>query len=160
MSIPLRDIDAIKIRVGDCTVRVGRNFERVSLKIHGYASDEVFQATKALAHEHRGCFNPRARCWEFYCAAEIESFFEQICEKAQQRLLASFWVQKGTWPPQTCPVPTSTKPEYPPPTLFDEAKLQEVFDERAAILEFDAGYERQLAEQMAYSEVRAQLESK
>lgn len=156
----VRDIDAIKIRVGDCTVRVGRNSERVSLKIHGYASDEVFQATKALAHEHRGRFNPRARCWEFYRAADTENFFEQICEKAQQRLVASFWVPKGGWSPETCPVPAPTKLECPPPVLFHEAELQELFDERAAILEFDAGYDRQLAEQTAYSEVRAQSGSK
>lgn len=156
----VRDIDAIKIRVGDCTVRVGRNSERVSLKIHGYASDEVFQATKVLAHEHQGRFNPRARCWEFYRAADTENFFEQICEKAQERLVASFWVPKGTWPPENYPVPAPTKLECPPPVLFHETELQELFDERAAILEFDAGYERQLAEQMAYSEVRAQSGSK
>lgn len=33
--------------------------------------------------------------------------------------------------------------------------LREAFDERAAILEFDAGYKRLLAEQMAFSEVQA-----
>lgn len=156
----VRDIDAIKIRVGDCTVRVGRNSERVSLKIHGYASDEVFQATKALAHEHRGRFNPRARCWEFYRAADTEKFFEQICETTLQRLVPSFWASRATWPPKNARGSASTTHECPLPMLFQEAALQEVFDERAAILEFDAGYERQLAEQMAYSEVRAQLESK
>jgi hypothetical protein len=119
----------------------------------------VFHATKALAHEHRGRFNPRARCWEFYRAADTEKFFEQICEKAQQRLVASFWVPKGRWPPETCPVAAPTKLECPPPVFF-HAELQELFDERAAILEFDAGYERQLAEQMACSEVRAQSGSK
>ena len=155
----VRDIDAIKIRLGDCTVRIGRNSERVSLKVHGYASDEVFQAAKTLAHEHRGRFNPRARCWEFYRAAETESFFEQICGTAQQRLVTSFWAPKAKWPPEICRVPASSALECPLPVLFHEPALQEVFDERAAILEFDAGYERQLAEQMAYSEVRARLAS-
>lgn len=153
------DIDAIKIRIGDCTVRIGRNSERVSLKIHGYASDEVFLATKTLAHEHRGRFNPRARSWEFYRSTETESFFEKICETAQHRLVTSFWAPKDTWSPEICRVPTSSTLECPLPVLFDEPALQEVFDERAAILEFDAGYERQLAEQLAYSDVRAQWAS-
>ena len=51
----------------------------------------------------------------------------------------------------------STRPaeQMPSAGFFSKTELQELFDERAAILEFDAGYERQLAEQMAHSEVRA-----
>lgn len=151
----VRDIDALKIRVGGCTVRIGRNFERVSLKVHGYASDEVFEATKSLAREHGGRFNPKARCWEFFRDAETESFFYQLCEKAQQRLVASFWVSE---PPKQQAVAKETitpLAERPLPVFFHDPALQEAFDERAAILEFDAGYERHLAEQMAFSEVQA-----
>lgn len=151
----VRDIDALKIRVGSCTVRIGRNFERVSLKVYGHASDEVFAATKSLAREHGGRFNPRAKCWEFFRDAETESFFGQLCEKAQQRLLGSFWDSK---PPKQQAVAQETitrLPERPLPVFFHDPALQEAFDERAAILEFDAGFERQLAEQIAFTEVKA-----
>lgn len=155
----VRDIDALKIRIGDCTVRIGRNFERVSLKVHGYASAEVFQATKSLAREHGGRFNPKARCWEFFRDAETESFFDQLCEKAQQRLVASFWISKPTKSQAVAKETIPPLSECTLPVFFYDPALQEAFDERAAILEFDAGYERQLAEQMAFAEAQTSTQS-
>lgn len=151
----VRDIDALKIRVGGCTVRIGRNFERVSLKVHGYASDEVFAATKSLAREHGGRFNPKAKCWEFFRDAETENFFDQLCETAQQRLLGSFWGSKPSTLQTLAKETITPLPERPLPVFFDDPALQEAFDERAGILEFDAGYQRQAAEQMALAEIQA-----
>lgn len=151
----VRDIDALKIPVGGCTVRIGRNFERVSLKVHGYASEAVFEATKSLAREHGGRFNPKAKCWEFFRDAETERFFDQLCEKAQQRLLGSFWGSKPSAPQAVVKQTTIPLPERPLPVFFQDPILQEELDERAGILEFDAGYERQIAEQMAFTEIQS-----
>ncbi len=156
----VRDIDSLKIRVGGCTVRIGRNFERVSLKVHGYASDEVFEATKSLAREHGGRFNPKARCWEFFRDAENEVFFAQLSEKTQQRLLAPFREQKLTTLQVASKVMTVSVPEVPLRVFFQDPVLQEAFDERAAIFEFDAGYGRQVAEEMARSEIQVRHQSR
>ncbi len=157
----VRDIDALNIRVGGCTVRIGRNFERVSLKVHGSASDEIFEATKSLAREHGGRFNPKpkVKCWEFFRGDETESFFDQLCETAQQRLVDSFWGSKPSTLQVVAKETITSLPERPLPVFFHDKALQEAFDERAAILEFDAGYDRQLAEQMAFAEVQASTES-
>jgi hypothetical protein len=155
----VRDIAALKIRVGDCTVRIGRNYERVSLKIHGYASDDIFAATKSLAREHRGHFNRKAKCWEFFRDAEIESFYDQLCEKAQQRLIEAFCIPGPAKLQGVAKAIIAPSPECPLPVFFHNQELQETFDERAAILEYDAGHERRLAEQIAFVEVLASTQS-
>ena len=75
----VRDVEDFKIRFGSATVRVGRNQQRVSLKVYGFAQNEVFSATKSVAHRHLGRFNAKTRQWEFFCYTGIELFFHQLC---------------------------------------------------------------------------------
>ena len=78
-----------------------------------------------------------------------------VCEKAQQRLVGSFWGSNPSKQHAVAKESIIPLPERPLPVVFHESRFQEAFDERAAILEFDAGYERLLAEQIAFTEVEA-----
>ncbi len=146
-----RDIEDFKISLGCCTVRIGRNAQRVSLKKYGPTPDAVFQGLKQLAFKHHGHFNGRGRCWEFHRHVENEAFFKQLCAEAQQVCLDRYC---GTllWPSTLVrpPAPVVEKlPERPLPNYFEDAALQEAFDERAGILEFEAGFDREIAEKLA-----------
>lgn len=145
-----RDIEDFKIGLGRCTIRLGRNEQRVSLKAYGYAPHEVFEGLKLLARQHNGRFNNRGRCWEFYRYAETESFFKALGAELQQVCIERFC----SAPPADIPPPKEKwlpEPvvEEPLPVHFQDGALQEAFDERAAIFEFEAGFSRQEAEAMA-----------
>lgn len=154
-----RDIEDFKFGLFRCTVRVGRNEQRVSLKIHGYAPDAVFEGTKLLGRKHHGHFNNKARCWEFYRHSENEAFFKQLCAEVQQECLERYC---GASLPPSTPQPVVRPPaeapiERPRPIYFDDPALQEAFDERAAVLEFEACFERDEAEKQALAEITTSL---
>ncbi|WP_412481106.1 competence protein CoiA family protein [Azonexus sp. IMCC34839] len=153
-----RDIEDFKIGLGRCTIRLGRNDQRVSLKAYGYAPDDVFDGLKQLARKHNGQFNGRGRCWEFYRYSGTESFFKQLGVELQQVCIERF-----------CAVPPSDAPslnerrlpeavvEQPSLVHFQDETLQEVFDERAAIFEFEALLLRPKAEAKALAFVSERL---
>lgn len=153
-----RDIEDFKIGLGRCTIRLGRNEQRVSLKVYGYAPGEVFEGIKQLARKHKGQFNNRGRCWEFYRYAETAPFFKQLGVELQQVCIERFCgVSPADAPPpkeQWLPEPLV---EQPLPIHFQGETLQEAFDERAAILEFDGGLPRPEAEARALEFVRVHL---
>ncbi len=152
------DIEDFKIGLGRCTIRLGRNEQRVSLKAYGYAPDVVFEGIKQLARIHNGQFNRRGRCWEFYRYAENEKFFKQLGVELQQVCIERFCGMSPTIAPPTKakwqPEPVA---EQPLPPHFQGGGLQEDFDERVAILEFDAGLPRQEAEAKALEFVTERL---
>ena len=151
------DIEEFKVGLGRCTVRVGRNEQRVSLKIHGHAPDVVFEGVKLLGRKHHGYFNPRVQCWEFRRRSENEAFFKQLCAEVQQECLERFC--GASLPPlalqQVISPPAEAPMEQSWPISFDDPSLQEAFDERAAVLEFDAGFKRDVAERLALTEIIA-----
>lgn len=149
-----RDIEDFKIGLGRCTIRLGRNDQRVSLKAYGYAPDAVFDGIKQLARKHSGRFNPRGRCWEFYRSLETEAFFKQISTELQQVCLERFCgvAPVDALPPQEKWLP-GTVVEQPLPVHFQDVALQEAFDERASIFEFDGGLPRPEAEARALAYV-------
>lgn len=153
-----RDIEDFKIGLGRCTIRLGRNEQRVSLKAYGYAPGEVFEGIKQLARKHNGQFNNRSRCWEFYRYAETESFFKQLGVELQQVCIERFC---GVSPADAPPPKEKWLPEplveQPLPIHFQDEVLQEAFDERAAILEFDGGLPRPEAEARALEFVTEHL---
>jgi hypothetical protein len=154
-----RDIEDFKVRLGRCTARVGRNEQRVSLKIHGYAPDSVFERIKLLGRNHHGHFNNKARCWEFYRHSENEAFFKQLCAEVQQGCLEHEFgtsVSPST-PQRLARLPTEAPIDRPWPIYFDDPAPQEAFDERAAILEFEAGFDREEAEKRGLTEITALL---
>ena len=145
-----RDIEDFKIGIGRCTIRLGRNEQRVSLKAYGYAPEEVFEGIKQFARKHNGRFNNRGRCWEFYRYAETESFFKRLGLELQQVCIEGFCSVSpvnSTSPEEKWlsePVVESTLPIH-----FEDEALQEAFYERAAILEFDGGLPRPESEARA-----------
>ena len=145
-----RDIEDFKIGLGRCTIRLGRNEQRVSLKAYGYAPDNVFEGLKKLARKHHGKFNGRGRCWEFYRFAETESFYKQLADELQQVCIERFCgvTAVNAQPPEKKWLPEPVVEEPLPVYFLDEA-LQEAFDERAAIFEFEAGLPRPEAEARA-----------
>jgi|GEM_PF-3501484 len=154
-----RDIEEFKIGLGRCTVRVGRNEQRVSLKRHGYAPDSVFEGINLLGRKHHGHFNKKIQCWEFYRHAENAAFFKQLSAEVQQECLERYCgASRSSFMPKrvTCP-PTETPIERPLPIYFDDPALQEAFDERAAVLEFEAGFERGEAEKKALAIINRQI---
>lgn len=157
-----RDIEDFKIGLGRCTVRVGRNDQRVSLKIHGYAPDSVFEGTKQLARKHHGHFNAKARCWEFYRQSENEAFFKQLCAEVQQECLELFCgALLSPFSTQLVARPLAESPiERRRLLYFDDLALEEAFDERAAVFEFEAGFERDEADKLALAEITASLPNK
>lgn len=156
----VRDIEDFKIRFGSATVRVGRNQQRVSLKIHGFVQGEVFNAAKSVARRHLGRFNAKARCWEFFCHTGIELFFHQICGEVEAECferLNGYYDQIVQ--PRSHGLDAPRQPVQPPamqslPVYFDDPNLQEHFDERAGIRELEARIERSLAEHQAKQEVQ------
>ena len=152
-----RDIEDFKVGIGRCTIRVGRNEQRVSLKKYGPAPDAVFERLKQLARKHQGRFNGRGECWEFFRHSENESFFKQLCAEVQQECLARYC--GASLPPSTqqrvARAPAEAPIERPRAIYFDDPALQEAFDERAAILEFEAGFECEEAERQALAEIAA-----
>lgn len=145
-----QDHEDYKIGLGRCTIRIGRNDERVSLKAYGYAPDDVFDGIKQVARKHLGRFNSRARCWEFYRYSETEAFFKQFRVELQQVCLERFCGVKPVSTQATCERRQSTQEvERPLPVYFEDHSLQEAFDERAGIFEFDAGLPRDEAEALA-----------
>lgn len=153
-----RDIEDLKIGLGRCTIRLGRNEQRVSLKAYGFAPDPVFEGIKQLARKHNGRFNDRGRCWEFYRYAETQSFFKQIGAELEQVCVERFC---GVSPADTRPPKEKWLPkpvaDQSLPVYFQDEALQEAFDERAAILEFEAGIPRQEAEAGAWEFVTLSL---
>lgn len=156
----VRDIEDFKIRFGSATVRVGRNQQRVSLKIHGFAQNEVFSAAKSVARRHLGRFNAKARQWEFFCHTGIELFFHQLCGEVEAECFerlnggTDLIIPGKRSDPETPPQPVRPPPIQSLPVYFDDPNLQEQFDERAGICEFEAGIERSLAEHQAKQDVQ------
>ena len=151
----VRDVEDFKIRLGSATIRVGRNQQRVSLKVHGFAQNEVFGAAKRVARRHLGRFNAKARQWEFFCHTGIELFFHQICGEVEAECFERLHggvdlIIPEKRPDQAVPPQPGLQPPIQlRPVYFDDPNLQEQFDERAGILEFEAGTERSLAEYRA-----------
>lgn len=160
----VRDVEDFKIHFGSATVRVGRNQQRVSLKVYGFAQSEVFSAVKCVARRRLGRFNAKAGCWEFICHSGIEPLFHQVCEEVK----AECFERLNGYPERIVgerphDFDNPRHPVRPPalvplPVFFDDPNLQELFDERAGIREFEAGIERSLAEQLAKQDVQLSQE--
>ncbi len=156
----VRDVEDFKIRFGSATVRLGRNQQRISLKVHGFAQSEVFNATKSVARRHLGRFNVKARCWEFFCHNGIEPFFHQLCGEVEAECFerlnggADSTISERRPDPAAPHQPVQLLTIQPLPVYFEDPNLQEQFDERAGIREFEAGIERSLAEHQAKQDVQ------
>lgn len=145
----LQDIDDFRLRLEDCTVRIGRNIRRVSLKVHGFAAKPAFSKIMNLAHSFGGLFNKKGKCWEFYPKQDLETFFLQLCSEAESVCLGTSRRTPGGVAPLPA-LPTSPNVDGDSQSTFKIApETDERFEERAAILQYDGGYSRQEAEELA-----------
>lgn len=139
-----RETDCANIGLGGGTLHIGVSAIRCTLKVFGSLPDHWFRKITALARKHGGVFNGRFRTWEFYQDGNTLALFERLRQAAQQSVLDAI---EQTLPPKalpdsgTCCPPVTATQRY-----FDDPALQEAFDERAAIMEFDGGIEREQAE--------------
>ena len=148
-------MEDFKIRFGAATVRVGRNAQRASLKIHGFAQKEILNAVNAVARRHAGRFIANGKYWEFRRNLGVETIFRQLCAEVEIECLERLYGSVPPPAPTTPTVPNLSDPIQPAPlpVYFSDPALQEYFDERAGIREFDAGTDRELSEQLAQSDV-------
>jgi len=142
-----REFDSLKIRLGSGTLRIGVSSIRCTLKVHGAIPDHWFKTITAVARQHGGIFNARYRTWEFYRDGNTQPLFESLCQAAQERIFTAVRETR----PATSPTPDfrEAHPVAPPKRYFDDPVLQEAFDERAGIMEFDGHLEREDAERAA-----------
>jgi hypothetical protein len=147
----IRDVEHLNIPFERCTLRVGRNEERVTLKIYGHASNLIFSKAVSLARQYGGKYNPRGRCWEFYTYQQTKVFFDLLGAKSHGILDASPFtpLQSAVPPKEAAPSPVLVCAKHSLPIHFDNPDLQELFDERAGMFEYEGGMSREKAEQHA-----------
>jgi len=150
-----REFDSCKIRLGSGTLRIGVSSIRCTLKVHGAIPDHWFKTITAVARQHGGIFNARYRTWEFYRDGSTQRLFESLCQAAQESL---FTTVRETLP-AISPTPEfrEARPAAPPRRYFDDPALQEAFDERAGIMEFDGQMDREDAERATLIAMQANL---
>jgi hypothetical protein len=153
------DVEEFKVRFGECTVRLGLNEMRATLKAHGHASTLIISNISMLAKHYCGRFNGKARRWEFYRSNNTKPLFNALrlmvvslgMPNFQESLKHPAATEKKTRQPISVPPsPEPTLREY-----FANPALQELFDERAGMLEYDAGLNRAEAEKQAFEYVSA-----
>lgn len=142
-----RDVEQFKIRCGFSTLRIGRNEDRATLKAYGHAPDVLFSKVIHLARQLGGKFNAKGQCWEFYRHGETKAFFDKLCVKLKEIIepIPSNTIQDRLQIRQS--IPSRVAP--PVSQVFANPALQEMFDERAAILEYGGQLSREDAEQQA-----------
>ncbi|RQO65784.1 hypothetical protein DBR44_18980 [Aquitalea sp. FJL05] len=145
----LQDVDDFRLRLEDCTVRIGRNIRRVSLKVHGFTAKPAFSKIMNLAHRYGGQFNKKGQCWEFHPKQDLQTLFLQLCSEAESVCLGTSRRTPGSVvPPATSSAPANFDRECQS-TFRIVSDADERFEERAAILQYDGGFSRQEAEELA-----------
>ena len=151
----IRETDRANIGLGGGTLHIGVSAIRCTLKVYGSVPDHWFIKITALARQHGGVYNGRFQTWEFYQDGNTQALFERLRQAAQQSLFDAI---EQTLPPKTPPVSgSSCPPAAVTKRFFDDPALQEAFDERAAIMEFDGGIDREQAERAALLAIHAEL---
>ena len=146
-----RDIEDFKIRVDDSTIRVGRKPSCVTLKIHGFVSDYMFEKIKNLARKYQMIFSKKFRGWKLSCRSGAEALFRKLCPELQETCCRQFSGSLhilATEIPNPAPLPAPSRP-FPLPAEYDNPYHREKFEERASILEFEANLDRETAEMLA-----------
>lgn len=151
------DVEEHKVKFGRCTVRLGRNSIRVSLKAHGNAPDHLLSNISLLAKQYGGKFNGKINRWEFYRFDKTKPLFDALRAlivglmrpNFNQHLLQTAVSQNQVLQRISVPAPSLQSPLQ----HFTDPVLQELFDERAGMFEYDSGLKREEAENQAYDYV-------
>lgn len=148
----IRETDHCTIGLGSGTLRIGVSSIRCTLKVYGSAPDHWFKRITAFARQHGGVFNGRYRTWEFYQDGDTQGLFTKLHQAAQESLFAAVRQTLPSAPPTTSHFESVSAPQR----YFDDPALQEEFDERAAIMEFDGNIEREHAERATLMAMKAE----
>jgi len=149
----VKDVEHETFRLGrDLTLRVARSAKRVTMKAHGYfknVTPEVKVMILDAAGRYSGRFNTQYKVWEFWPPENrVVSLYDDLRHFVRVALEA-----KSKSKPATI---LETAPE-PAPFVATRLALtvheKEVFDERAAIMEFDGRISRNDAEERGYAEI-------
>lgn len=153
----IKDVEDFKMRLWNATLRIGRNSERVNLKIYGHVPEFVLSKTNAFAKYHGGKFNTKFKCWEFYPEQSLQKFFAQIKAEAKKIMDFGWNIQEparlAKEPQKYWPALINTHKLLP--WEFVDPALRELFEERAGILEYEGGMTRTAAEQQAWDYVNS-----
>ena len=138
-------------------MRLARNPIRATLKVHGNAHDFLLSNISELAKHYGGKFNGKNNRWEFYRFDKTKSLFDTL--RSQLEGLSRPNLHQNLSQPaasvnkarQRISVRTASPPSLP--QYFTDPSVQELFDERAGMLEYDSGLKRKEAENQAYDYV-------
>lgn len=147
----IRDIDAENIKLTrDLTLRVAYSKIRCTMKGHGYFAgvpDHFKQLIVDAANRFGGRYNKAYKTWEFNPPTDkVIALYRDLNAHIEQRLAELSEPQK----PQEPPTPSPSSESYR--TFRDEGE-REHFEERAAILKFEAGLSREEAERTAFVQI-------
>lgn len=145
----VRELEIRCIRFGPAvTVRIARSKTRCSLEWIGSPPDNVYQAILAIARALGGWYNNRAYRWEFCPPSGIDMLFARMLDWAH-----SFAGRAVAYDSGVLPLHENTVPRVVP--RFADPAEQEIFEERAGIMEFEGNLTRADAEQRAFEEMSA-----
>lgn len=154
-----RDVEEFKFTINNCTVRVGRNAKRVTLKAHGYPTKDICLRISALARRNGGRYVSKIFRWEFYRNDGTKSVFDILSRDVIGLTNPNFFdapkPPSGSVHKASEPVPSPISDSPPLRLYFDDPNLQELFDERAGVLEYEGGLDRVEAEQQALAFVNS-----
>lgn len=138
----------------DLTLRIAHSKARVTMKGHGYfktVPDRFKQMILEAGQTFGGKFNKKYSVWEFWTDEDrVYPLYRDLCKLVEARLQP---------PPASKPPATPPKASISEPSVearFNLAKDEvEIFEERAAIIEFETRCGKQEAEQLAFGEIQA-----
>ncbi|MBK4738896.1 competence protein CoiA family protein [Noviherbaspirillum pedocola] len=163
-----RDIEEFNFPISNCVVRIGRNDSRVTLKAHGYPTKNVCLRISALAKKHGGRYLRNICRWDFYGCKETKTSFDTLHMHVLGLTKPDFYVILKLAASQIIKAPIPIRPAASVmlpvapalPQYFDDPALQELFDERAGMLEFESGVTREEAERQSLEYVRSIAQSR
>jgi hypothetical protein len=151
----IRDVADETYRLtSDLTLRIAHSKARVTMKGHGYFKTlpdyfkhMIFEAGQAFG----GKFNKEYSVWEFWTDEDlIYPLYKDLCKFVEARL-QQLLTPKRSAAPQAPPI---SEPSVAAQYNLSKDEV-ELFEERAAIIEFETRCNRQEAEQLAFDEIQA-----
>lgn len=144
------ELEVVKLHLGNLTLRLAYSELRATLapSVMRYSrmSDEHWAALLEIAAECEGRWNERFKFFEFRRRTPLDANIVFL----QLRSMLEMWIA-GPPPPEDPPRPPQ-KPQQPVKRKFWSVQDQELFDELAAIKEYEGGLSREVAERDAYNE--------
>lgn len=127
----MREVEYATFPAPGGQILIARNPIKVTLKVFGHLQDELFREICHIGRKLGGRFNDKYRKWEFFKGEDQSQFLTQLQTRVEDRIQPYTTKTAGT-------------------RIFSDAGLQEQYEERAAILQFESGLNRAEAERQAF----------